>query len=263
MKEKKEENIEIPFATYDIDGKKEKSKVQEHPKKHADVFDSKKEKGEIVIRLKPIKLDARTVERAVFVGIILFLASLLIFKPAFIFFDNPLDTNVSGAVTKSDETNTAAAASETTEDSEQLSPTTATTTVVTEPEEEEEEEVVDTTPKLTGKIKLIIGTIDTVKKEVGGKITSVGFVVDNQKSAFVPEVKIYIYDADSRDIYKTKPRETFTAEDVLGAGKKLARVVPLLAQFPSITGGKSVKLELYDAETDELIVDGIRVVVIE
>jgi hypothetical protein len=36
-----------------------------------------------------------------------------------------------------------------------------------------------------------------------------------------------------------------------------------LAQFPSITGGKSVKLELYDAETDELIVDGIRVVVIE
>ena len=123
--------------------------------------------------------------------------------------------------------------------------------------------MVDTTPKLTGKIKLIIGTIDTVKKEVGGKITSVGFVVDNQKSAFVPEVKIYIYDADSRDIYKTKPRETFTAEDVLGAGKKLARVVPLLAQFPSITGGKSVKLELYDAETDELIVDGIRVVVIE
>tara|TARA_Y100000310_G_C20661064_1_gene804841 strand:+ start:1174 stop:1956 length:783 start_codon:yes stop_codon:yes gene_type:complete len=259
MKEKKEEEIEIPFATYDINQEK-KAKSEEH-EKHSNVFNVKKGKGEIVIPLHPIKLNAKTLERSIFIVIILFLTSLLIFKPAFIFSDNPLNTNVSGAATKSNEEASAAAdttstssQAETATEPEQLSTPEATPAATSEPK--------DTTPVLSGKIKLIVGVIKSEKKDIGGKITSVGFVIDNQKTAFTPLVKIFVYDSDSREIYKTKPRETYESETLLGAGKKLSKVIPILAQFPDITEAKTVKLELYDADTEEIITDGVKVTVI-
>lgn len=110
-------------------------------------------------------------------------------------------------------------------------------------------------PALSGLINLRVIRINTEDKGDWGKVTSVDYVIENQKDYdFYPMIKVFAYDDADDQTLKTKEKALETTTEILSSGaKKEARISLTGASFSDLTTGKTVTIQLYDQTSEKLL----------
>lgn len=217
---------------------------------------SRPEMRQIVIRFNP-----RIMERAAYIGAIVILLLLVIYF-ATTSGSSPLDEE---AASPTDNTPSEEKEPATTPSNPYLRDEQQAT-----PEEENEEETMaeeskpadgerdqsdeELTPEqienevpLNGNVSITITGVQTETTPYGGKVKSVSFIVDNGDEPFVPKIKIYVYDEDTKTDRLLMP--TTKVFDTLGSGKRLIADVKISgASFSEdqVETEKTVLIKLFD-----------------
>lgn len=100
---------------------------------------------------------------------------------------------------------------------------------------------------LSGDVSISITGVQTQTTTYGGKVKSISFIVDNGDDPFIPKVKIYVYDGDSKTDRLQAP--TIKVFSKLDSGKRLIADVKLsgaLFTEEDIETEKTVLLKLFD-----------------
>jgi len=118
-------------------------------------------------------------------------------------------------------------------------------------------ETVDTSAK-TGEITKSLSFDFEVENE-GKKMTSITFTLVNGDVPITPRIKIFWYDADSTDERKSFERGSFTYGIGLNPGQKLTKTLTeadLVSKYFESTepAGEIIELKLYDLKTNKLII---------
>jgi len=120
-----------------------------------------------------------------------------------------------------------------------------------EVKEEETEPQPTTTPETiaAGTVSLEVEDVETKKTSYGGKVTLISFKITNKKRNFVPKIKAYVYDEETRGERMYSPN--IQAYEELRVGKLMrANIETQNALFNDLTTEKTVLLRLYDEGDD-------------
>ncbi len=233
----------------------EKERPKKQEKKSFSISESaaQPETRQIVIRFNP-----RIMERAAYIGAIAILLIIVIYF-ATTSGSAPADKEMIGQATDHllDEEEPAASPARTPTQEEQpaIPEPEETQTEESElaeggrdrPDEELTAEEIENEVPLTGDVTITITDVETQTTSYGGKVKSVSFIVDNGDEPFIPKVKIYVYDEETKTVRLQAP--TIKIFDELGSGKRLIADVKLsgaLFSEDQVGTEKTVLIKLFD-----------------
>jgi hypothetical protein len=207
---------------------------------------------------KSLSIAPHTVERVIYISIICLLVIFFFFNPFYKYYpwsscsatEDVVAGDDVGVEEKEDE-------DETTDDDEEGDTATEeeedeTTDDDEEDDADEEEEgdepEVEVKADLSGEVKVQITGTKTQKKEWGGKVTEVSFILDNEAEEFIPKLKVAIVDEDT-GVYRQSPK--IRVYDTLSPGKRIIGTIDTTKfSFQDITTPKTIIFKVYD-EGDE------------
>ncbi|MFC1768644.1 hypothetical protein ACFLZX_02675, partial [Nanoarchaeota archaeon] len=208
---------------------------------------NKEEVKEIVFRYKPI-----LIERIIYVTIIIILIMILLFKS---FSGCPFscsDEKVVKVVVEND--------TDESDDEPQNEPQDEPDDEPDEPQDEPQDEPddePDNSPKGGGPITLTIDDVEFETDDHGNplKITSIDYIIDNNKEDLKPTLKVYFYDKDSDAELTALVRTSFTFSIPIRVGQKITGTLKTFDSyyFDKSNKAETIKVELVDsADGDEL-----------
>ncbi|MBI1970956.1 hypothetical protein HYS47_04365 [Candidatus Woesearchaeota archaeon] len=98
---------------------------------------------------------------------------------------------------------------------------------------------------VSGEVTFTIDDYEYDEKEWGIMMKTVSFTIENQAQAFTPKVRAYVFDEETRQTYEQAPEIKLYQE--LGTGKRLkATINAQKFTFANKASEKTIRLKLYD-----------------
>ncbi|MBI2147258.1 hypothetical protein HYU19_02145 [Candidatus Woesearchaeota archaeon] len=231
---------------------------QEEPHtRHDDA--AEEEPRQITLRIAP-----HTIERTVFVCVILVLLALVAYNPFYAYFPWNQGNQITGAAIGTGGKDAAAqAAPENGASEKKVASAGKNNTADQEVQEGENKDNApganaldndsgtdqNTNTDASAGRTITLDDYQYAKKEWGVKMVSISVTIENQGEPFKPKIRATVFDVDTRSTYEQTP--AIKVYDVLGKGKRLKATIDLgKFSFNDVAKPKTIKIKLLD-EGDE------------
>ena len=226
---------------------------KEKEKRKANDLDEGDDEGEGQRKIT-ITISPRTVERTIFVFIILVLLGFFFYNPFQQYFPWSGGNQITGAAVADTDTGDDDSATDTS-DKKGSAKETGDNDAKDDDEEDNDasDEGADNADEsddedtliVTGEVSFTIDDHEYDEKEWGIMMKAVSFTIENQAQAFTPKVRAYVFDEETRQTYEQAPEIKLYQE--LGTGKRLKATINVQKfTFANKASEKTIRLKLYD-----------------